>query len=342
MDNKCFQFSVIPAVRISSMVRPEVRFYGVNADMVKLAVLQDGKALREFHYPLESGVTKYLRPDFAGLCGDVVLHISFWHNMTLLYAEDYPYQVIESGVPSTQLIDGCWISIYHWSDDEARWFNNGLKTMGDEDFKQHIRDMAAVGIRGVVIQNLFDSRAYVGGPPMTADGYSGKAYYPSALYENRMDIAAHDPIEAVLAAADECGIHVFLGIGLYAWFDFTAESLKWHIRVAQEVYQKYGGHKSFYGWYVSEEIFGDLYFSHPTVEDEEWKKMPVFFRDFTAAIRKLTPTKPVALAPNNIKFHEREAEWKEILPYIDVLIPFAFARDLEHLNVLDIKRICEE
>lgn len=137
-------------------------------------------------------------------------------------------------------------------------------------------------------------------------------------------------------------MHVLLGVGLFAWFDFSEQSLEWHRRVARELFQRYGGHASFYGWYVSEEIMGDLYYSYMPHSAERWKELAVFFREFRTFVQELAPTKPVAFAPNNVRFHLYAEEWKTILPFIDILIPFAFARDPEHLNVVQMKQICDE
>ncbi|MGB9809451.1 MAG: DUF4434 domain-containing protein, partial [Caldanaerobacter sp.] len=166
------------------------------------------------------------------------------------------------------------------------------------------------------------------------------AFYPSKIYPERFDIAAKDPVEAILSAADECEMNVFLGVGLFAWFDFSEESLKWHKRVTEELFEMYGHHKSLYGWYISEEMFGSLYYEYPYLKGSDYKNIVNFFEDYTSFVRKLTPTKPVALAPNNIRFHEFEKEWKEILVNVDILIPFAFARDPEHLNIKEISDIC--
>ena len=52
--------------------------------------------------------------------------------------------------------------------------------------------------------------------------------------------------------ADKLNISVMLK-GLFAYFDFTSESLEWHKRVAKELWDKYGHHPSFYAFYVPEE-----------------------------------------------------------------------------------------
>lgn len=337
------QFSIIPAVRISSKTKPELRLFSMEADKVRISVLKNGKVIKKFIFSLENGIVRYERIDLSFVTGDILLKLDFIQGESdMVYSADYPYQVLETGLSSTTLIDGCWISIYHWSEFEAAFFNPALKTMGDEDFKEHIRHMHRVGINGIIIQSVFDNDAYCNCHDMDNTGYTGKAFYPSKLHPGRIELKANDALEAVFSAADECGMHVFVGVGLYAWFDFSPNSLKWHKEVAKELFDMYGHHPSFYGWYVSEEIFGALYAEWDKVPYERYKDIADFFREFKLFCRELTPTKPVALAPNNINFQHYEKEWQTILPNIDILIPFAFARDLEHLNVLDIKRICEE
>ncbi len=132
---------------------------------------------------------------------------------------------------------------------------------------------------------------------MTCGSYDGRAFYPSGLYPGRMPLAARDPIEAVLRAADRCGMHVLLGVGLFAWFDFSEQSLEWHRRVARELFQRYGGHASFYGWYVSEEIMGDLYYSYMPHSAERWKELAVFFREFRTFVQELAPQNRWLLRP---------------------------------------------
>ena len=65
----------------------------------------------------------------------------------------------------------------------------------------------------------------------------------------------------VVVPHDECdrlGMHVLPGVGTYAFFDFTPASLEWHKQVAAELWERYGHHPSFYGWYISDEKDGGL------------------------------------------------------------------------------------
>lgn len=73
-----------------------------------------------------------------------------------------------------------------------------------------------------------------------------------------MDITAEDPIEAILSEADRLGMNVLVGVGIFAWFDFTPESLEWHKRVAKELWDMYGHHESFYA------------FMFPRKAEEDW------------------------------------------------------------------------
>jgi hypothetical protein len=88
---------------------------------------------------------------------------------------------------------------------------------------------------------------------MDTEGYQGKAYYPSRLFPGRMPIASPDPLEAILSEADRLGMQVLPGVGCYAFFDFSPGALRWCQQVAEELWQRYGHHPSFYGWYVSAE-----------------------------------------------------------------------------------------
>lgn len=87
---------------------------------------------------------------------------------------------------------------------------------------------------------------------------------------------------------------------------------------------------------------GDLYESYFPEQAHRWQELPVFFREFADYVHQLTPTKPIAFAPNNIHFDKHAEKWEQILPYIDILLPFAFARDPALWNVVQMKRICQK
>lgn len=339
MERSPLQVTPIPARRASTRTRPELRVHAPGATHARLQVVGPN-ASSDQRFELSASMT-VLEPDLSGLVGDLQCTLQVTDREGQVLGEHrFPYELVDSGVRSTRLIDGCWISLYHWSEDEARWFNPALRHLTAEDWFEQIRAMKHVGIDCVVIQNVFDSSAYVNQHDQDVDSYEGRAFYPSRLYPGRTDLGCPDPVEAVLAAADELDCHVFLGVGLYAWFDYSPDSLEWHERVTSELWERYGHHPSLYSWYVSEEMFGSLYHDYDPVPDENWRQIVDFFAAYREFVTALTPTKPVSMAPNNIRFHEFPDQWAEILAGIDILIPFAFARDLDHLNITEIAEIC--
>lgn len=332
----------VPARRISTKATLELRVASREAAAVRAEAVFPGRIKDLGRFPIRSGLAlNKVYPCTENVVGEFRLRVIFLaENGSELERQDVAYEIVDTGVLSTCLLDGCWVSIYHWSEEEGRYFNRGLKAMTDEGWKQQIYSMNKIGVRSVLIQNVFSSGHYVNQHAMTARTYDGKAFYPSDLYPRHGDLAVRDPVESILTAADECDMAVFCGVGLYAWFDFSEESLKWHIAVTKELNERYGFHKSLYGWYISEEIMGALYSGYAPVPDEKYHEIVRFFAEYTAFVRRLTPTKPVALAPNNIDFHLHAEEWSQILPNVDILIPFAFARSEN--NIPQIAAICGE
>ncbi len=232
-----------------------------------------------------------------------------------------PLTVVSSDVRSSRRIGGAWVGIAHWSEQEGRHWNAEIKKMSDSDWRQLVRGMHGVGMNVIVIQEVFRNQVYNYEDSVIAQkGYRGLAYYPSKLFPGRMPIAAKDPIGAILTEADSLGMHVFLGVGMYAWFDYSPASLAWHEKVAKELWQLYGQHPSFYGWYISEEKDGGL------GNSTERQQIVDFFSHFTPYVHSMAPGKPVMLASNCYHLRGAEATYLKLLPNIDILCPFAFAR----------------
>ncbi|HUU31855.1 MAG TPA: DUF4434 domain-containing protein [Phycisphaerae bacterium] len=232
-----------------------------------------------------------------------------------------PLEVLASASRSTERLGGAWAGLYHWSEREGKLWNSEIKTMTDGQWRELVRGMHDLQMDIIVIQEVFRNQMYYGEHTIEKDGYRGRAFYPSRLFPERMPICAADPVEAILSEADRLGMHVFPGVGLYAWFDFTAGSLQWHKQVVDELYAMYGHHPSLYGWYVSEEIFGDL-----GNDPKRFNEIINFFREFQSHCRAMAPDKPLMLAPN-CHFVGRAAEpWRQVLAHCDILCPFGFHR----------------
>ncbi len=118
-----------------------------------------------------------------------------------------------------------------------------------------------------------------------------------------MPISAKDPIGAILSGNRQTRNVSYDGSRNVPWFDFTVESLEWHKQVAKELWDMYGDHPSFYGFYVSEECTGNLYNSESTNEGQMIRKKEIvnFFREFKKYTSQFAPEKPVMLATNSME-----------------------------------------
>jgi hypothetical protein len=221
--------------------------------------------------------------------------------------------------------------------------------MTDNQWKEMVGSMHEIGMDVIIIQESFRNQEYVGKHNMDTVGYKGKAFYPSKLYPARMPIAAKDPIEAVLSEADKLGMHVFMGVGMYAWFDYTPGSLKWHKKVAKELYEMYGHHPSFYGFYVSEEGMGslDCFETDSVKQIARRKEVLNFFKEFRPFVKQLAPDKPVMFAPNGWGVARAGNAYYDMLKNVDIISPFAFNRmpegDLTGKAAIDLlQKYCDE
>ena len=258
-----------------------------------------------------------------------------------------PLKIYPAKQRSLELIGGAWNGFYMWGQEGLLW-NEELLKMTDIQWREHTRAMNEIGMNIIVLQESFRNQMYVGSHSIEEEGYKGKAFYPSKLYPGRMDIACKDPIEVILSEADKRNMSVFLPVGLYAWFDFTEGSLQWHKKVAKELYERYGHHPSFYGWYISEEIDGSLIANNTMKEvDLHHKEIVHFFKEFRKYVRTLAPDKPVMLASNSHHIERGLKVYPELLKNLDILCPFGFHRqppgDLsgeEAANLL--QKLCDE
>ena len=142
------ELSLIPGVRVSNAVSPELRIYSDEADLAEITVWDGLGSTLLARIPLEPGTLWTGKLSVADIQGNVTLQFQFYSADRPVHRNDYPYQVIPSGQPMTGLVDGCWLSLYHWSEEEGRYFNRDLKKLTHEDFARQVFDMDRVGIRG--------------------------------------------------------------------------------------------------------------------------------------------------------------------------------------------------
>lgn len=265
------------------------------------------------------------------------------------YSVEKAFKVVESNIRSTRLIEGAWMGLYHWSEQEGKHWNKDIRKMTHEQWAEMVRAMHAVGMDIIVIQEVFRNQEYVGQHSLTVSSYAGRAFYESNLYEGRMPTVSQDALGAIMEEADKLGMHVMMGVGMFAWFDFTEQSLLWHKKVAKELWEKYGAHPSFYGFYISEECAGNLFNSEITEEGKLRRKKEItdFFREFKRFTHAFAPEKPVMLATNSMDILDGKDAYPGLLQNLDILCPFGFARmpenDLTGKEAADLlQRMCDD
>ena len=356
-DDKVY-LTLIPAGHMTDKIDLDIRTGIVNGSAsdkdVKVCIylnqISDSTLIHEEGLRLEglmSGCSSVRIPT-AGMEGS---------NRIITTVEDGDRKVIKeesfcvepSEIRSTELIEGAWIGLYHWSEEEGLHWNKDIKEMTAENWKEMVRAMHSIGMTSIVIQEVFRNQEYVGQHGLTMENYRGKAFYPSLLYPGRMDIACEDPLEAILSEADVLKMDVFMGVGMYAWFDFTETSLTWHKAVAKELWDMYGHHDSFYGFYVSEECAGNLYNSETEAGRIAMRKKEIvdFFREFRAFTNTFAPGKPVMLATNSMEVPKGADTYPLLLQHLDILCPFGFARmpenDLSGYEAAEmLQKFCDE
>ncbi|MDR1724281.1 MAG: DUF4434 domain-containing protein [Tannerella sp.] len=204
--------------------------------------------------------------------------------------------------PYIKPIVGSWFEFEHHNQAEGIYWNPALRQFTAEQWKAKIKEIHDIGFEYLVL---------------LAVAYEGKTYYPSAL-QPRHDYACEDPLEAVLSAADECGIKFFISNDY--WSDWTqvekamSDEAIWKLREKgmEEFAAKYSHHKSFYGWYYPNEteihgIFDDLSINYAN--------------RCTAKAKSLTPGCRTMIAPygtRSIKYDDRYVRQLEQLD-VDII-----------------------
>ena len=234
-----------------------------------------------------------------------------------------PMEIVSSDVRSTRKINGAWADIVAvMPDDVGLPYAEDMRKLTDTQWCELVRAMNEVNMNIIVItQVMHNHRVHIDQHDIDKQGYKGLANYPSRLFPMRKDLASKDPIETILSEADRLGMHVFPGVGLYAWFDYTEGSLRWHKEVADELWRMYGHHPSFYGWYVTEEAYPSL-----GKNEVQRQQLVHFFKEFKQYVNRLAPDKPVMMAPSSWGIAGAGDTYPKLLKHLDILSPCGFQR----------------
>ncbi len=177
------------------------------------------------------------------------------------------------------------------------WYDPGMITFGgygpqgatEDDIRGSVDAIKRLGANILII-------SYVESSSLSSENSEGLVYYPSSIERDFLKPAGldFDPIEAILLQADDNDMHVFIGNGrggdLYLlWNGFgdverTQRAIDLGVEMANELWDRYGHHPSFYGWY----------FAH---EADDIAQASAYYNPLADHCHSLAPDKPVMVAP---------------------------------------------
>ena len=157
-----------------------------------------------------------------------------------------------------------------------------------QDIVNQVNDMYALGIDTIIF--MYSEFIL----------YNTGAYYNSDLPELNNVLIPHplpfDALDTILKAAEDNGMNVIIGPGrgndLFTPVPSNStydDAVNLTVKVMDEIWNKYGHYKSFYGWYMSHEP-GYLY--------DTGNGDLIFFNDVISRGRNKWPDKPVVIAPS--------------------------------------------
>ena len=194
---------------------------------------------------------------------------------------------------------GSWFEFEHHNQNEGKYWNPIVSKFTSDQWKAKIKEMHEAGMEYLVL---------------LAVAYDGKAYYPSKL-QPRHDYACEDPLEAVLEAADECGVKFFVSNDFWTDWRKPGEAMVdeeiWRIREKgmEEVAALYAHHNSFYGWYYPHESGFDRNIDEITIR---------YVNRCTHIVKSLTPNVQTLIAPYGTKNIRPDDQFVRRLERLDI------------------------
>ncbi|MBQ6183759.1 MAG: DUF4434 domain-containing protein [Clostridia bacterium] len=179
-------------------------------------------------------------------------------------------------------ITGTWFEFWHHNRPEGKYWNPIITSFSEEQWEAKVDEIASLGMKYIVL--LTSAQVY---------NDEAWAYFKTDIYPFA-NMAAEDPMGAVLRAADRNGIKVFMSCGFYGNWNQTENNMTSPevqaraFRAMEQLYALYGKHESFYGWYLPDELGIWPYYPDSFIK---------YVNDYTAFGKGLDSRHKVLIAP---------------------------------------------
>ena len=180
----------------------------------------------------------------------------------------------------TKPIRGTFIN-FTYQDERNKYMNpTWIDPTSPELWRLKIKELSEMGIEYVIIMYVANE---------------GKAFYPSRFMAPAYSGGKESPVEAVMNAADENNIKIFMSTGWAKNQDDNPglpEIRDIQIKIMHETADLFSSHKSFYGWYLPCEDVVGPFLSQKAVDAAN---------SLTEEARKVTPKAKVLISPYGLK-----------------------------------------
>ena len=172
-------------------------------------------------------------------------------------------------------IKGSWISIW-WDDHRHFYWNDACLNYTTQQWQLAVQEMAEIGIEYLVL---------------LAIAKGGRAFYDTPLLP-KLEMACDDPIGALLKAADNCRVKIFLSSDWFGPWDHLClhdpTRVRARFQMMGEIAGRYAHHRGFYGWYWPNEAALGPYFTDDFI---------AYVNACSREARRLTPKARTLIAP---------------------------------------------
>ncbi len=176
-------------------------------------------------------------------------------------------------------LKGTWLNL-PYQDVRNTYMNPAhVDCLAPAFWKTKIEEYAQMGLRYLVLMAVAND---------------GKAFYPSSFMPAAYPAGQQSPVEAIMDAADQYGMHVFMSCG---WAENQDDNIRdpkiksLQQRIMQETAALFATNKSFYGWYLPVEDSME-----PILSDEAVHAA----NTLTSIAKNLTPGKKVMISPYGV------------------------------------------